>query len=594
MCRLLFLLTLLSAGWSPLALGLAQEAGDYHQVRRGENLTVIARRYAVTVSELVTWNELRSDQIFPGQRLRIEQTTGDWYVVRRGDTLSGIAHRFDISLALLKRLNDISGSRIVPGQRLKVRPTSRDEAVHLVQSGETLSEIAQHHGMSLARRKSVNGLSSDRIYAGQLLRLREASRGVHIVERGDALWEIARAYGLSVATLKEINGLTSDKIHPGQELRLQADMTSRLSGYTVRGGDNLTEIARLFQMSLPELRELNDLQGSLIHPGQKLRVRPILGPGDQPGGLLTQEGIDWRSLWVEVAGVKKLTSENGPYYYATPTATRQQGKSYFEDTKLSPLSSYHRARTLWDKFEATVSSMGRLSNRLDGWHIVLDPGHGGIDPGAIVTGQDSEGNSIYVVEDEYVYDLALRVYVLLRLHGADVTLTLLSPNHLIRQNSPVSHTFVHERNEVFNSQSWNRKNNPTAWPKGGQAYLDARVDVAKSAFGSVSQQRRVFLSFHADYDPRSPNAVTLFYYRSSRHTDTASRDFAKKMLPAMGAGARIRGRAFGVLRNNPARIKLLVEMRNLAFADHIWAMRYEQLRQRDAEKVVKALLDNLP
>jgi hypothetical protein len=48
-----------------------------------------------------------------------------------------------------------------------------------------------------------------------------------------------------------------------------------------------------------------------------------------------------------------------------------------------------------------------------------------------------------------------------------------------------------------------------------------------------------------------------------------------------------------VLRSNPARYKLLVELRNLAYEDHIWAIRYDQLRQRDAEKVVKALLDEL-
>ncbi len=55
--------------------------------------------------------------------------------------------------------------------------------------------------------------------------------------------------------------------------------------------------------------------------------------------------------------------------------------------------------------------------------MVLDPGHGGIDPGAIVEAKDDAGASYFIVEDEYVYDLALRVYVLLRRHGATVTLT---------------------------------------------------------------------------------------------------------------------------------------------------------------------------
>ena len=47
----------------------------------------------------------------------------------------------------------------------------------------------------------------------------------------------------------------------------------------------------------------------------------------------------------------------------------------------------------------------------------------------------------------------------------------------------------------------------------------------------------------------------------------------------------------GVLRDNPAGVKVLVELRNLAYVDHAWALRYEQLRHRDAEKLVRGVLD---
>ena len=59
----------------------------------------------------------------------------------------------------------------------------------------------------------------------------------------------------------------------------------------------------------------------------------------------------------------------------------------------------------------------------------------------------------------------------------------------------------------------------------------------------------------------------------------------------MGAGARTRGQGLGVLRNNPADVKVLIEMRNMAYKDHVWALRFEELRHRDAEKVVRGLLD---
>ena len=118
--------------------------------------------------------------------------------------------------------------------------------------------------------------------------------------------------------------------------------------------------------------------------------------------------------------------------------------------------------------------MGRLSSRLEGWHIVLDPGHGGLDPGALVSTRDGNGNRLYVVEDEYVFDIALRVYVLARLHGAHVTMTLLSPNHLIRQSKPPTQTFVNEKNEVYNLAAYNQTNKLSAWPRLKQSF-DSRA-----------------------------------------------------------------------------------------------------------------------
>jgi len=558
-----------------------------HKVRRGENLTAIARKYDVKVQELRDWNKLRSDELAIGQRLRIPQQDREWYVVQRGDNLTDIAHRHDLSVALLKQINNLRGDTIQPGQRLKLRPTPMDEAVHVVRAGESLSEIAQRYGLTLKRLKNINGLTGNTIITGQKLRLKQSHSTVHIVEKGDALWEIARSYGVSVAELKDLNGLTSNRIYPGQELKLAGTAATVRATYKVRRGDSLTEIARLHQMSLPELRHLNNITGSVIQPGQILRVRPVPGITERQ----TSQGLDWSVFKVSVPNVPRVQGPNGPYYYAPPHAYRQKNRNYFEESRLSPQTAYRHARKLWTEFAATVDRMGHLSNKLAGWSFVLDPGHGGIDPGTIVKARDDKGQVFYIVEDEYVYDIALRVYVLLRLHGAAVTMTLLSPNHLLRQSDPANSTFVHDRNEVFNSAAWNRRNRPATWPKGGQKYLNERIAVARQAFKGVPADHQVFLSFHADNVPAFGEVVSMFYFQNRHRTDKVSRAFARRLLPAMGAGARAVGKNLGVLRNNPARYKLLLEMRNLAYQDHIWAIRYEELRQRDAEKVVQALLD---
>jgi len=519
------------------------------------------------------------------------------HTVKRGESLTSLARKHNTTVGNLRQWNGLTGDRIMIGQVLKVGQTPSDDAVYVVVRGDFLSRIAKRKGTTVKRLMKINDLESDRIYIGQKLRLREAATTVHIVERGDALWEIARAYHMSVAELKRINNLKSDRILIGQELQLDNRAAELTAIHLVQRGDNLTEIARLHQMSLRELRQMNKLRGSVIHPGQKLRVRPT--PGSAIATKTTskpsagQATIDWDLLNIKVSGVKRLQPGNGPYYYEKPRAKNQRNRTYCEESSINPLVSYNHAQKLLTQFDKVLAKMPQLSNRFKGWHFVLDPGHGGIDPGAIVRTIDSSGKATYIVEDEYAYDTALRVYALLKLHGADITLTLISPNHLLRGNSPVMKTFVHDRNEVFNDKNWNRRNRPATWPKGGQKYLNERVNISRRALKGVPSNRQVFLSFHADNDPPSGEVVTLLYFQNKNSIDHTSRKLAEKLLPDMGAGAKAKGRSLGVLRNNPAKYKLLVEMRNLAFDDHIWAVRYEQLRRRDAEKVVQALLNGL-
>ncbi len=563
-----------------------------HVVRRGESLSTIAQRYHTTVRTLREWNELSGNRILIGQELRVPTDGREYVIVRRGDTLAKISRRHGVPVDLLRQLNRTHRDRIYVGQKLKLRPSHRDEVVHVVERGQTLIEIAKSHGLSLAELRELNGIRGDRIYPGQSIRLREVAQEIHVVERGDALWEIARAYGMSVDALKKLNGLRGNRIYPGQELRIRrsGDHPTPDAVYVVRRGDTLGEIAQLHQMSLAELRRKNSLRGNVIHPGQQLKVRPLLGGTDR-SEIATLEEVPWNDLLPRIDAVPAIALENGPYYYRHPTAKVQSSDHYLEAPTRRPASTYARAEALWKAFEKRVESLGYLSHTLDGWHVVLDPGHGGLDPGAIVESVDGNGNPTYVVEDEYVFDVALRTYVLLKLHGADVDLTLISPNHLIRGNEPATATFVHEQNEVFHSGSINRQNRSSSWPRGGPQGLKRRRDLAATFFRSTAPGRRIFVSLHADNAPAAPEAKSVLFYQDRRRRDRASERFAKALLPALGAGSRVRGQNLGVLRGNPADVAVLIEVRNVAYQYEAWALRFEQLRQRDAEKIVKGILD---
>ncbi|MEZ0344668.1 MAG: LysM peptidoglycan-binding domain-containing protein, partial [Caldimicrobium sp.] len=99
----------------------------YHQVKRGETLSDIARRYGVSLKDLREWNNLRGDKILIGQRLIIkreevsqerQEKIGEdlYHVVKRGENLSLIAKKYGVSVEDIKKLNKLRGNKIFVGQ----------------------------------------------------------------------------------------------------------------------------------------------------------------------------------------------------------------------------------------------------------------------------------------------------------------------------------------------------------------------------------------------------------------------------------------------------------------------------------------------
>ena len=114
----------------------AEVAPTVHRVRPGEHLSMIGRRYGMTVRQLKALNGLTSDTVHPGQRLRVsgdaparaersEPARPTSHRVRRGDNLSTIAQRYGVSVRDLREWNGLQGDVIRVGQRLRLRPRSR-------------------------------------------------------------------------------------------------------------------------------------------------------------------------------------------------------------------------------------------------------------------------------------------------------------------------------------------------------------------------------------------------------------------------------------------------------------------------------------
>ena len=157
--------------------------GRYHRVRKGQNLSRIARRYGTSVRKLKRLNRLRTSRIFAGQRLKVSGgrtrsksvSSKAYHRVRRGDNLTRIARRYGVSAKQLQRANGLRGSKIFVGQKLYLkRQLAKKKSVkrYKIRSGDNLAKIAKRFGISIRQLKRLNGLKSSKILRGQTLIVR--------------------------------------------------------------------------------------------------------------------------------------------------------------------------------------------------------------------------------------------------------------------------------------------------------------------------------------------------------------------------------------------------------------------------------------
>ncbi|TMO46172.1 lytic transglycosylase [Pseudoalteromonas ruthenica] len=91
------------------------------------------------------------------------------YTIAKGDSLSVIAERYALSVKQLKTFNNLSSDRIRIGDKL-ILPVLADEQIeHKVSSGESLWKIARHYQVSIAKLKQWNNLSSNILQVGDTL-----------------------------------------------------------------------------------------------------------------------------------------------------------------------------------------------------------------------------------------------------------------------------------------------------------------------------------------------------------------------------------------------------------------------------------------
>ena len=249
-------------------------------IRNGDTLEAIATRTGSTTGALASRNGLRDggNQLAIGEHLWVPKSAAQ-------------AHA------------EAARAKAAAAARAAARAAAVRRATYVVRSGDTLSGIAAHKGVTLASMLKANRLSSRSVlHIGQKLRVpgttasrpgaapatrataqrpRPMSTVTYRVRSGDTLGAIAARTKTPLGTLYSLNRLTPRSvIRPGQAIKVRGTAAAAkkaaspaTTAYTVRSGDTLGAIAARHGISLATLLKTNHLSArSVLQIGQKVKL----------------------------------------------------------------------------------------------------------------------------------------------------------------------------------------------------------------------------------------------------------------------------------------------------------------------------------
>ena len=304
-------------------------AATQYVVTKGGNLYDLSRKFGVAVKDIKTANKLGNNNLGIGNELLIPESNlkrNNRYVVKSGDTISQIAEKFGFKTKDLKDSNKLKNDKLKIGQVLtianrdintvplvqkKPAQTITTNYEYIVKKGDTLSEIADKHGIRTNDLKKVNKLKNHNLQIGQKLfltpnkEIKTASNksdkkskpnysGDYTVKKGDTLGHVAIKFGISVKDLKNANDLTNNNLSIGKVLKVPGSTNKNkatakksntkpkkitrhsMTKYIVKKGDTLGGISSRHGVSVAKIKEASSLKNNKINVGDFLLI-----PGTQ-------------------------------------------------------------------------------------------------------------------------------------------------------------------------------------------------------------------------------------------------------------------------------------------------------------------------
>ena len=191
----------------------------------------------------------------------------------------------------IKRLNNLKSNVLYVGQTLRVPEYYKAEDTNIsyvVKRGDSLYSIARQYGVNVNDLMKVNNLTSDLLSIGQIINIPSSTtivtpseddiineENTYVVKNGDTLWSISRIFNVSIDDIKNKNNLTSDILTVGSVLTIPTgtDSGNDIIVYTVKRGDSLWKLARDYNTTINDIKQLNNLKSDVLRVGDELQIK---------------------------------------------------------------------------------------------------------------------------------------------------------------------------------------------------------------------------------------------------------------------------------------------------------------------------------
>lgn len=204
------------------------------------------------------------------------------YTVQKGDTLTSISKKNNVSINEIKTINNLKSDALFINQQLKMTasstlkktisapstPIKQNTHTYTVVKGDSLIKIANKHGITLGELKTWNNLTKDMIYVGQSLVVAKKA-----APKQEVNVPVAKPKP-NESTTPVKNPALTQAVPPSQSTKPAQDASPSLNNgeYTIKSGDSLSKIAAQHNVTVDLLKTWNNLSSDLIFVGQKLII----------------------------------------------------------------------------------------------------------------------------------------------------------------------------------------------------------------------------------------------------------------------------------------------------------------------------------